>query len=161
VQCLVFWPVCDSLDKVGRGGRVTRSCARIREGPFWGFYAVGGRDGCRMSNLWCITPPMKNTSKQAGPPVDEKSAPVWLPINEAVRLFGLSRSSLYLLMKEDKIRSSQVCIRGVGRGKPLISFASLKAYVEVRCNSLEKHASPYGGVHHTACACSGFGTGQN
>jgi len=83
---------------------------------------------------------MKTISKQVKPPVDEKTTPVWLPINEAVRLFGLSRSSLYLLMKEGKIISSQVCIRGVGRGKPLISFASLKAYVEFRCNSLEKHA---------------------
>jgi len=61
---------------------------------------------------------------------DGTTPPQWLKINEAVRLFGLSRSTLYVLMKGDHIKSRQVCPAGGKRGTRLIKFASLKAYIE-------------------------------
>lgn len=59
------------------------------------------------------------------------SQPVeWLRIPDAVRRFSLSRSTLYLLMKEGKIKSC--CLRRTGavRGARRISAESVSAYLE-------------------------------
>lgn len=66
--------------------------------------------------------------------------PVWLKINDAVRLFGLSRSTLYLLMKDQRIKSRQVRPAGGKRGTRLIELATLKAFIEFGENSSEKCA---------------------
>ena len=50
-------------------------------------------------------------------------------MKEVKRLFGISRSSLYLLIAEGAIKSTSLRKRGAVRGIRLISFDSLAAYV--------------------------------
>ncbi|XHR27367.1 MAG: helix-turn-helix domain-containing protein [Chthoniobacteraceae bacterium] len=80
------------------------------------------------------------TKKLAGASADVSTALQWLKLNDAVRLFGLSRSTLYLLMKMGKIKSSQICPADGKRGTRLIEFASLKAFIEFGAQSVEKSA---------------------
>ena len=57
--------------------------------------------------------------------------PEFVRVPEAVRLFGICRSSLYELISEGKVKST--CLkskRGNTRGVRLISYDSLKAYIE-------------------------------
>ncbi len=56
--------------------------------------------------------------------------PEWLRIPDAIRLFGIGRSSLYELIGEGKIRSASIKKRGNIRGVRLISVASLEAFLE-------------------------------
>jgi Helix-turn-helix domain len=58
------------------------------------------------------------------------SKPEWLRIPEAVRIFGIGRSSLYLLIREGRIRSCALRQRGAMRGIRLISYDSLVAFIE-------------------------------
>lgn len=59
------------------------------------------------------------------------TAPVeWLTIKEAVRLFGLGRSSIYTLIGDGRIRSVALRLRGNVRGKRLISAESLRLFLE-------------------------------
>lgn len=60
--------------------------------------------------------------------------PEWLRVPEAVRLFGICRSSLYELIAENKIRSTCLRKRGAVRGIRLISYDSLAAYIENSAN---------------------------
>ncbi|MAS92603.1 MAG: hypothetical protein CMO55_05345 [Verrucomicrobiales bacterium] len=55
---------------------------------------------------------------------------LWLRVSEAVQITSISRSKLYELIKEGKIRSS--CLRESYqvRGTRLIDRASLLAYIE-------------------------------
>lgn len=54
----------------------------------------------------------------------------WLQVPEAVRVFGISRSYLYELIAENRIKTS--CLRKQTniRGKRLISAESLNAFIE-------------------------------
>lgn len=56
--------------------------------------------------------------------------PEWLGLRDAVKLFGIGRSSLYKLMDAGAIKSACLRNRGNIRGKRLVSFDSLAAYVE-------------------------------
>jgi len=65
------------------------------------------------------------------PSITTTTTPIqWLQVQEAVRLFGLSRSYLYELIAAKKIAS--VCLRKSPniRGKRLISAESLNAFIE-------------------------------
>ncbi len=56
--------------------------------------------------------------------------PEWLRIPDAVRLFGIGRSSLYELINDRKIKSVSLRQRGSIRGIRLISADSLANYIE-------------------------------
>ena len=56
--------------------------------------------------------------------------PEWCRIPEAIRLFGICRSSLYELIAEGKIKSTCLKKRGALRGVRLVSFDSLAAFIE-------------------------------
>ena len=56
--------------------------------------------------------------------------PEWLRVPEAVRLFGLSRSALYVWISEGRIRSTCLKKRGAVRGIRIINYDSLSAVVE-------------------------------
>lgn len=60
----------------------------------------------------------------------ESSKPVWLRVNEAVRLFGVSRSLLYEYISEGKIKSRVLKSRRDSvRGIRLLSFDSLNEMI--------------------------------
>ena len=56
--------------------------------------------------------------------------PEWLRIPDAVRLYGIGRSSLYELIAEGKIKSVCLRQRGSTRGIRLLSADSLSRYIE-------------------------------
>ena len=56
--------------------------------------------------------------------------PEWCRIADAVRLYGIGRSSLYELIAGGKIKSVNLRQRGSTRGIRLISADSLSAYLE-------------------------------
>jgi hypothetical protein len=60
--------------------------------------------------------------------------PEWLRVPEAVRLFGLCRSSLYELITAGTIKSTALRKRGAVRGIRLINYDSLAAFVEQAAN---------------------------
>lgn len=55
--------------------------------------------------------------------------PEWLRIPDAIRVFGISRSCLYLLISENKIRSTCLRKRGATKGIRILSYDSLAEYV--------------------------------
>ena len=55
--------------------------------------------------------------------------PELLRVPDAVRVFGLCRSTLYELISAGKIKSTALRKRGAVRGIRLISFDSLAAYI--------------------------------
>jgi hypothetical protein len=78
-----------------------------------------------------------NTSNQAGAAThaavhqfNQTLKPEWLRVPEAVRLFGLCRSSLYELITAGTIKSTALRKRGAVRGIRLISYDSLASFVE-------------------------------
>ena len=56
--------------------------------------------------------------------------PEWIRVPEAVRVSGMSRSSLYELIASGKIKSFSNRQRGAIRGIRLISYDSLMGYLE-------------------------------
>jgi hypothetical protein len=60
----------------------------------------------------------------------DAAKPEWIRIPEAVRLFGLSRSTLYELIGKNLIRSYSLCKRGCRRGTRLIFYDSLCEFMD-------------------------------
>jgi hypothetical protein len=56
--------------------------------------------------------------------------PEWLRIPEAVRVFGISRSSLYEMIAAGSIKSTVLRKRGALRGIRILSFDSLAEFCE-------------------------------
>lgn len=56
--------------------------------------------------------------------------PEWLRVPDAVRIFGLCRSSLYELIASGEVKSLAMKKEGALRGIRLINFDSLAAYIE-------------------------------
>ena len=56
--------------------------------------------------------------------------PEWLKVPDAVRVFGLGRSTIYNLIKANKIKSFSKRQRGALRGTRLISYDSLVEHLE-------------------------------
>jgi len=56
--------------------------------------------------------------------------PEWLRVPEAVRICGIKRSTLYMLMGDGKIKSRSLRNRGAVQGIRLISYDSLAAFIE-------------------------------
>jgi hypothetical protein len=63
--------------------------------------------------------------------LDEKLTPVWLRVPSAVQVFGIGRSRLYELIRDQKIVSK--CLkqrRDSQRGIRLISYDSLRSFID-------------------------------
>ncbi len=60
--------------------------------------------------------------------------PEWLSVIDATKVFGIGRSRLYELISAGRIKSRSLKARGSIRGRRLISFDSLSAYIE-NCES--------------------------
>jgi Helix-turn-helix domain len=56
--------------------------------------------------------------------------PEWLRVEDAVRVFGISRSKLYQLFNERKIKTFCLRQRNKLKGVRLINFDSLHAFME-------------------------------
>lgn len=67
-------------------------------------------------------------------PDHQNPKPEWLRVPQAVRTFGISRSSLYEWIAAGRIRSTCLRKRGAGRGVRLIHFDSLAAFVDQAAN---------------------------
>lgn len=60
-----------------------------------------------------------------------KVKPIWVRVDEAVRLYGIGRSTLYLLIKEGRLRSRLIKARRDSiRGRRLLSTDSIEAVIE-------------------------------
>jgi hypothetical protein len=68
--------------------------------------------------------------------------PEWIRLNTAVQLFGVSRSRLYDLIAERKIKSFALRERNQIKGTRLISFDSLCEFFEKEAQS-EQEANEY------------------
>ena len=55
--------------------------------------------------------------------------PEWLRVPNAVRIFGISRTKLYELISQQKVKSVSLKERGQLRGIRLLSYDSLNAYL--------------------------------
>jgi len=95
--------------------------------------AWGGKTfapGCNAAlEIWhntrMITP---NDSLPAGQSAGN-TKPEWLRIPEAKRIFGIGRSTLYVLIGSGKVKSCSLRRRGTMRGIRLISYDSLAAFI--------------------------------
>ncbi len=54
----------------------------------------------------------------------------WIRVDQACQWSGICRSLIYKLMTSGKIRSVSLRERGTSRGTRLISFPSLRAFLE-------------------------------
>ena len=63
--------------------------------------------------------------------------PEWIRIPQASAWCGMCRSALYQLINAGKIKSVSMRERGTTRGTRLISFPSLRAYLEARATGGE------------------------
>ena len=67
---------------------------------------------------------------QPGPDAAYNLKPEWLKVPDAVRVSGLGRSTIYNLIKLNKIKSFSNRQRGAQRGSRFISYDSLVGYME-------------------------------
>lgn len=65
--------------------------------------------------------------------------PEWIRIPEAVRIFGISRTKLYMLIKEGKFTSVSLRERYQTRGTRLINYKSLNEYILSCVDSEQPH----------------------
>jgi hypothetical protein len=68
-------------------------------------------------------------ASHATQPLNQNLKPEWIRVPEAVRFFGLCRSSIYALIAEGAIRSFCLRNRNAVRGIRLVNFDSLAAYI--------------------------------
>lgn len=73
---------------------------------------------------------VQNSEGSLTPDGSEGLKPEWLTVPDAIKAFGIGRSSLYELITDGIIKSACIRKRGNVRGKRLISYDSLAAYVE-------------------------------
>jgi hypothetical protein len=74
------------------------------------------------------------------PPVSTQWRPEWVRIPEATRTFGLSRSKLYELIAERRIKSFCLRERNKIKGVRLINYDSLSDYLQRHAREQEKEA---------------------
>jgi len=79
-------------------------------------------------------PSLRSAAHRAVKQINNQLRPEWLRVPEAVRVFGLCRSAIYILIAEGAIRSTALRKRGAIRGIRLISYDSLADYVERAAN---------------------------
>jgi hypothetical protein len=72
---------------------------------------------------------------------DAPVKPEWIRLDEAVRRFGLSRSRLYQLIGERRIKSFCLRERNQIKGTRLLNFDSLCEFFEKEAQSEQEEAS--------------------
>ena len=60
----------------------------------------------------------------------ENTRPEWLRIPSAIKIFGISRTKLYELIGQRKIKSVSLRERGQIRGTRLLSYDSMMEYLD-------------------------------
>ena len=60
----------------------------------------------------------------------EAKGPEWLRVPNAVQQFGISKSKLYQLAKEGRIRSASIRDQGQSKGTRLFHAASIRKLIE-------------------------------
>jgi hypothetical protein len=60
----------------------------------------------------------------------DDARPEWLRIPNAVRIFGISRTKLYELIAQRRIKSVSLRERGQTKGTRLLSYDSLMEYLD-------------------------------
>lgn len=70
-------------------------------------------------------------------PAPSMPEPEWIRVKQAEAWSGLCKPSLYKLMKAGKIRFVSLRERGAVRGTRLISFPSLKGFLDSRATGGE------------------------
>lgn len=70
------------------------------------------------------------SSRNSGHDPANDVLPLWLRIPQAIRLSGVSRSKLYELIRENRIRSASLRDPGQTKATRLISRESLLAYID-------------------------------
>jgi hypothetical protein len=80
-------------------------------------------------------PMLTNTIEAPANPSLGQLSPEWLRVSDAVRLYGLGRSSLYELISEGRIKTASLRKRNALRGTRLINRDSLAAFIDA-------HATP-------------------
>jgi hypothetical protein len=76
------------------------------------------------------------TALSSGKPANELPKE-WLRVSEAVQFSRISKPKLYDLMNRSLIKSCSLKERGMVRGTRLISFDSLRAFLESRASGGE------------------------
>jgi hypothetical protein len=64
--------------------------------------------------------------------------PEWIRIHQAVRLFGLSRSTLYELISSNSIKTSCLRKRNALRGIRLVNYDSLDDYIRLQADASDR-----------------------
>jgi len=75
-----------------------------------------------------VVPPVVTTTTITRDP--NTMPPEWLRVPDAMRIFGITRSILYLWIADGRIRSTCLHQPGAKRGIRLLSYASLASYIE-------------------------------
>ena len=76
------------------------------------------------------------------PPVQILNRPEWLRVEDALKLFGISRSKMYELIGSRRIKSFCLRERGKIRGRRLISYDSLHAFMEAEAKLQQQETRP-------------------
>jgi predicted DNA-binding transcriptional regulator AlpA len=75
------------------------------------------------------------------PTDDPPMRPEWIRIDDAIRIFGISRSKLYELFNERKIRTFCLRQRNKLKGIRLINLDSLSEFMEAEAQAQEQEES--------------------
>ena len=83
-----------------------------------------------------IPPPPPNPPSRPATPSDYEgeNEPDWIRVSDAVKRFSIGRSTLYLLIKSNQIKSCSLRRRGMLRGIRLLSCDSIKKALEQAAN---------------------------
>jgi helix-turn-helix protein len=71
------------------------------------------------------------------PPIQTKQRPEWLRVDDTVKLFGISRSKIYELIADRRIKSFCLRERGKIKGIRLISYDALREFLEKEAEAQE------------------------
>ena len=75
------------------------------------------------------------------PPIEAQFRPEWIRVDAAVKLFGISRTKLYQLITDRRIKSFCLRERNKLKGCRLISFDSLSEFLENEAKAQEAAVS--------------------
>ncbi len=86
-----------------------------------------------------IQSPVARGQSAPEPPVSPESRvayspPSWVRVHDAIHATGISRSRLYVLMNEGKIRSASLRDKGQSKPTRLIDFGSLLSFIDSHAN---------------------------
>lgn len=78
----------------------------------------------------------------SGMATTETQPPEWISPKEAVRIFGLGRTTLHTLATKGKIKTSLIRARGTQKGVRLYSYDSIRALIEEAAKPAPESQTP-------------------